>query len=186
MRTDSYKAWAASLPAAVTGDVLWKMKAYRLALFAAEIGWADASRLAQDARTAAASGQLVQALGAVAAHLAAGHAHRAQGDRAAGFAQAAGAARAARTWYLVTRPVLGEDVAGHRMQLLSHVSRLIEAMTPQQRTRTAREESYQILWVYAQSEGLAEQEALDHLLESPPHIDLAPPEAVAHHPGSSA
>ena len=35
----------------ITGDSLWKMKACRLALFAADVGWHDVTRLMQDRRT---------------------------------------------------------------------------------------------------------------------------------------
>ena len=35
----NYQEWLASVPAAITDDLLWKMKVYRLALFAADLGW---------------------------------------------------------------------------------------------------------------------------------------------------
>ena len=37
----TFDEWIESLPAEIKGDTLWKMEAYRLALFSAEIGWHD-------------------------------------------------------------------------------------------------------------------------------------------------
>ncbi len=46
-----YEMWAKAVPAEITGDSLWKMEAYRLALFAADLGWHDVTKLAGDRRT---------------------------------------------------------------------------------------------------------------------------------------
>jgi hypothetical protein len=35
----NYKEWEATVPETITGDALWRVQAYRLALFAADIGW---------------------------------------------------------------------------------------------------------------------------------------------------
>lgn len=40
-----YQEWLQSVPLAITGDVLWKMEVYRLALFAADVGWIVGGRL---------------------------------------------------------------------------------------------------------------------------------------------
>ena len=36
-----YEAWERSLPEAMTGDPLWKMQSYRMALYIADLGWED-------------------------------------------------------------------------------------------------------------------------------------------------
>jgi len=36
-----YDEWALSVPGEITGDSLWKMEAYRLAPFVADVGWYD-------------------------------------------------------------------------------------------------------------------------------------------------
>jgi hypothetical protein len=35
----NYEEWEAAVPETITADSLWKMQAYRLALFLADIGW---------------------------------------------------------------------------------------------------------------------------------------------------
>ncbi len=37
------QSWEHTVPAAITGDALWKVQAYRLALYAADIAWRDVS-----------------------------------------------------------------------------------------------------------------------------------------------
>ena len=57
-------------PEAITGDSLWKMQAYRLAMFAADVGWEDVTRLLRDRRTVSLANQLYRSLGSIGANLA--------------------------------------------------------------------------------------------------------------------
>jgi hypothetical protein len=41
-----YEGWEKTVPQAIREDSLWKMKAYRLALFLADVGWGDVTLLA--------------------------------------------------------------------------------------------------------------------------------------------
>jgi hypothetical protein len=41
----NFEEWERSVPQAITGDSLWKMKVYRLSLFVADIGWHDVAKL---------------------------------------------------------------------------------------------------------------------------------------------
>ena len=41
----SYEEWLKSVPDSLTGDPLWRMKVYRLALFVADLGWHDVTQL---------------------------------------------------------------------------------------------------------------------------------------------
>jgi hypothetical protein len=54
----NYDEWVKTVPVAITDDVLWKVEAYRLGLFAADIGWYDVTKLMQDKRTLDLSDQL--------------------------------------------------------------------------------------------------------------------------------
>ena len=66
----NYQEWLKSVPAVITDDLLWKMKVYRLALFAADLGWHDVTKLTRDRRTLSLSNQLYRALGSVSANIA--------------------------------------------------------------------------------------------------------------------
>ena len=46
----NYEGWLKTVPVAITGDPLWNVEAYRLALFLADLGWRDVSKLTQDRR----------------------------------------------------------------------------------------------------------------------------------------
>ena len=47
----TYLEWLESVPADIKNDSLWKMEAYRLALFLADLGWHDVTKLIKDQRT---------------------------------------------------------------------------------------------------------------------------------------
>jgi len=63
----NFNDWLNSVPTEITGDTLWKMEAYRLALFASDLGWHDVTRLMGDKRTIDLSSQLYRALGSIGA-----------------------------------------------------------------------------------------------------------------------
>ncbi|MGD8624077.1 MAG: four helix bundle protein [Anaerolineae bacterium] len=136
----NYRTWEETVPEAIQADSLWKMKAYRLSLFAAELGWHDVTRLARDRRTRALADQLYRALGSVGANLAEGYSRGTGRDRARFYEYALGSARESRDWYYKGRHVLGPDVTEHRLDLLTEILRLLLTTIPQQRGRPIREE----------------------------------------------
>jgi hypothetical protein len=44
----SFQEWEMSVPNSIRHDPLWRVTAYRTALFVAEIGWYDITKLMQD------------------------------------------------------------------------------------------------------------------------------------------
>ena len=46
----NYEGWLRSLPEEIVADSLWKVEAYRLSLFVADVGWYDVTKLMQDKR----------------------------------------------------------------------------------------------------------------------------------------
>jgi len=78
----TYEQWLRSVPSELTGDPLWQMKVYRLALFAGDLGWTDVSRQMRDRRTQGLADQLCRALGSIGANLAEGYSRRFRKDRA--------------------------------------------------------------------------------------------------------
>ncbi len=136
----TFDEWAKTVPATITGDVLWKVEAYRLALFAADVGWSDVTKLMQDKRTLDLSDQLYRATGSISANIAEGYSRSTGKDRARFYEYALGSARESRDWYYKSRHILGDDVANHRMNLMTQIIRLLITMVPQQRSHgTIRE-----------------------------------------------
>ncbi len=131
--------WEEGVPDVIKGDSLWKMEAYRLSLFAADIGWCDVTRLMQDRRTRGLADQLYRALGSIGANLAEGYSKGSGRDRARFYEYALGSARESRDWYYKARYILGEDVVRHRLELHNSIIRLILTMVPQQRRSKLRE-----------------------------------------------
>ena len=137
----NYDDWVKSVPPEITGDSLWKMEAYRLALFLADLGWHDVTKLMKDKRTLGLSDQLYRAVGSIGANVAEGYSRGTGKDRARFYEYGLGSARESRGWYYDGRHVLGEKVAEHRIQLSTQIIRLLLTMVPDQRGSLLREDS---------------------------------------------
>jgi len=131
--------WEQSVPQEIRGDSVWRVEAYRLALFAADIGWWDVVVLPKDRKTWGVADQLYRSLGAVSADVEEGYSRGTGKDRARFYEYALGSARESRGWYYKGRHVPGNDVANHRIRLMTHVIKLLLKMIPQQRGRVVRE-----------------------------------------------
>ena len=136
-----YEEWLRSIPAELTGDPLWRNEAYRLAVFAGDIAWADVTRLAQDERTRSLADQLFRAIGSVGANIAEGYSRGSGKDEARLLEYALGSAREARHWYYQSRQVLTGVVVAHRLALLTQIIRLLLVMIPAERKRRLAESS---------------------------------------------
>lgn len=137
----NYQEWEQEVPETIKADTLWKMAAYRYALFLNDLGWYDATKLMQDRRTVGFASQLYEALGSISANLAEGYSRGTGKDRARFYEYALGSARESRDWYFKGRRILSETVVTHRLKLLEEIIRLLLTMVPQQRGRTIREEN---------------------------------------------
>ncbi|MBI5397418.1 MAG: four helix bundle protein [Verrucomicrobia bacterium] len=135
----NFNDWLKSVPPSITADSLWKMQAYRVALFFGDIAWRDVTKLHGDRRTISLSDQLYRALGSIGANLAEGYSRGTGKDRARFYEYALGSTRESRDWYFKGRFVLGEKVASHRLELLSQIIRLLLRMVPEQRGDVLRE-----------------------------------------------
>jgi four helix bundle protein len=129
----NFETWAKTVPEEITGDSLWKMEAYRLALFLADLAWCDVTKLMGDKRTLDIAGQLYRAVGSVEANISEGYSRGSGRDRARFYEYALGSARESRGWYYKGRHILGEAVAQHRIRFVTQVARLLLTMVPEQR-----------------------------------------------------
>jgi four helix bundle protein len=135
----TYEEWEAAVPGEIRSDSLWKMKAYRLALFLADLAWEDSNLLMRDLRTHRLAAQLYEATTSVSPNMAEGYSRGTSRDRARFYEYALGSAREARDWYFKSRHLLGADVAHDRISLLTEIIRLLLTMVPQQRQYAIRE-----------------------------------------------
>ena len=133
-----YTEWEASVPKALRDDLLWRRQDYRLALYAADLGWDDVRRLNSERASSAVADQLGRALGSVSANIAEGYSRSSGPDRVRFYEYALGSARESRDWYQKARHVLGPTVVRHRLKVLTSVVRLITASLPVERAATLR------------------------------------------------
>lgn len=134
----NFEKWLSQVPSTISSDRLWRVTAYRISLFAADIGWHDVTKLVSDKRTVELSNQLYSSLGSIGANLAEGYSRSSNKDRARFYEYALGSARECRDWYYKSRHVLGDRVSTHRINLLSEVIRLLLTMVPEQRFEGSR------------------------------------------------
>lgn len=160
----NYTEWEKAVPEVIRADSLWKMAAYRSALFMTDLGWCDVTKLMQDRRMIGLAGQLYEALGSVSANLAEGYSRGTGKDRARFYEYSLGSARESRDWYFKSRFVLSETVANHRMNLLTEIIRLLLTMVPQQRGYSLREDQVS----YKTELGTSTEENIEELLEAVP------------------
>ncbi|MBI5932542.1 MAG: four helix bundle protein [Chloroflexi bacterium] len=156
----NFQEWLTTVSPTLRGDTLWKMKVYQVAVFVGDLAWPDVTKLMNDRRTIGLSNQLYEAIGSISANLAEGYSRSSGKDRARFYEYSLGSARESRDWYNKGRHILGAEVAEHRMQLLTQIIKLLLTITPEERTRTIREEEAKY---YTQSEL-----TLDQLLEKAP------------------
>jgi four helix bundle protein len=136
----TYDDWINNVPDTIKGDPLWRVEAYRLSLFAADLAWPDVTKLIQDKRTIALADQLHRAVGAVSSDVAEGYSRQSGKDQARFYEYALGSAREGRNWYYESRNILGEKVVTHRMKLLTEIIRLLLTMIPNERGYKLQEE----------------------------------------------
>ena len=161
-----FKEWVECVPESIRADSLWRMTAYRVSLYLADIGWQDVTKLATDRRTKAIADQLYRALCGISPTLAEGYSRGTGKDRARFYEYSHGSVRESRDWYFKSRHVLGEALVQHRMGLLNHVNRLLLTMIPQQRAAMIREDR----GVYSVSTETAEEKDLEALLINVPFL----------------
>ena len=137
----NYDEWLKTVPAELTADPLWRMEAYRFAVFAGDLAWPDVTKLASDRRTLSLSDQLFRAVGSIAANIAEGYSRGTGKDQARFYEYALGSAREARTWYFQGRQMLSEPVCQHRLRLFTRLARLLLTMIPNERGRRIAEDN---------------------------------------------
>lgn len=133
--------WEATVPDTITRDSLWRMRVYRLALFASDRGWEDVSLLNGDTRTRGLADQLYRALGSIGANIAEGYSRSTGKDRSRIYTYALGSARESRDWYYKARFCLGDERAQERMALLAEVIRQLLTIVAAQPGHSMREPS---------------------------------------------
>ncbi len=129
----TYEEWEAQVPADIRQDPLWKMDAYRLALYLYDLTWEDCSQIRRDPRGRAIAEQLVRSAGSICANLEEGYG-RGFGRQFAQFiGYSLGSTRETRGWYYRARKLLSPEVVQSRYTLLSQITGLLVIALNQQK-----------------------------------------------------
>ena len=137
---ERWQSWIRAVPSTITGDVLWSIRAYRLALFVSDLAWEDVTRLRRDYRTNSLGNQLYRSVCSIGANVVEGYSRSTGKERARFVEIALGSAREARDWYYRARHVLSETTVDDRLMLLTEIVRLLLTMIADQRQGGIREE----------------------------------------------
>lgn len=124
----TYQEWEAEVPEEIRRDPVWRLEAYRLALFLGELAWFDTEVLFRDGRTRSSADQLFRASGGISTNICEGYSRGTGRDRKRFYEYALGSTRETRDWYYKGRHVVGSEVAAHRIQLGSSTIGLLVAM----------------------------------------------------------
>jgi hypothetical protein len=95
----TFEDWQAQVPEDIRRDTVWKMEAYRLGLFSADLAWKDGAKLIRDPRARSMADQLCRAAGGISSNVVEGYSRGTGRDRARFYEYALGSARESRDWY---------------------------------------------------------------------------------------
>jgi len=137
----NYQTWLSSVPATISEDAVWKITAYRYALFVADLSWLDCEKLNTHRLGRNNCSRLIRAAGSISANIEEGFSRNSDKDKARFYEYALGSARETRGWYYKSRHALNENVAKHRMNLLEEILRLLITTIPQKRNAYKVKES---------------------------------------------
>ena len=121
-------AWERTCSPAITSDVLWKLDAYRAALYLLHLVSEDRLALRASNLDDAVAGQLLRAAGSVSANLAEGYSRSTRNDRLRFLGYALGSARECTTWYEAARGVLTDQDLEQRHRLITRLRSILLGM----------------------------------------------------------
>ena len=129
-----YDRWAKTVPSDITADTIWRMAAYRLALYTMALAQRDAPHVLANRLTRPHLDQLPRAVGAISADLDEWYSRSSGRERAHYYEYALGSARESRGWYYKCAAAFPPDILAERLAL-SQIIRILTAIIPRERTR---------------------------------------------------
>ena len=138
IRDPEYEAWLRTVPADITDDTLWRMTAYRYALYAMSRAQVDVAALTRCRETRPLTDQLLRAVGAISASLEEGYGRSGGPDRAHFYEYALSTAREARGWYYKCSCALPAETLNARMAVITQIIRMLTKAVPEVRDSKTR------------------------------------------------
>jgi four helix bundle protein len=140
--------WAAAhVPECIREDPIWRLPAYRFALYLADlVQLEDAPLIQRDYRTRKHLDQLINAVGSISANITEGYGRTTGPERAKFFEYGNSSAREGRDWFFKVRHALKPETAESRIGLATRIMKILtvsivrERSEPETRARRANRE----------------------------------------------
>jgi four helix bundle protein len=114
-------------------DPIWRLPAYRYALFLGDLVQQDIHLIRRDVRTRRHADQLLDAVESISANIAEGYSRTTGPERAKFFEYAHSSAREARDWLFKVRHAFDPQVAAARIQLVTRIMKILAVVIPRER-----------------------------------------------------
>ena len=124
----TYEEWEITVPPGIKEDRVWRVTAYRLALYLADMALMDTAGLLADPRFAGKVPQLCDAAGGVAANIAEGYPRRSSKDRIKFYDYALTSLAETKNWYVQIRSAVDGTLIEERLATMLSISRLVHTM----------------------------------------------------------
>jgi four helix bundle protein len=131
---EAFMRWETHPPPTLFGDPIWRLPAYRIALFLADVAQHDVEVLSTTRAPRHVGDQLARAVDSIGANISDGYGRLSGRERAHYYEMALGSAREAREWYFRSARWIGATVAEERAQLLTRAIRILTAAIPDERS----------------------------------------------------
>jgi four helix bundle protein len=123
--SEQQRSWERTCPEAITSDLLWKLDAYRAALFLQHASRSDCRVIRAARRAEFVEEQLRSAAGSISAHIGEGYSRSTRADRLRFLGYALGSVRECVSWYQASRDILPDEVIEERLVLVMRNRTLI-------------------------------------------------------------
>ncbi|MAO66352.1 MAG: four helix bundle protein [Balneola sp.] len=128
----NFRDWKRDVHPDIKNDVLWKIEAYRLSLYLADLCWLDTQKILQKKYFSMAD-QLIRSSGSISANISEGYSRISNKEKARFYEIAFGSAREARGWYFKSRHILTPELAAKRINLITKIIKLLLNMIADRR-----------------------------------------------------
>jgi four helix bundle protein len=127
--------WAAAhVPESVREDSIWRLPAYRFALYLGDlVQREDAALIQRDFRTRRHLDQLLHAVGSISANISEGYGSTSGPERAKFYEYAQRSAREARDWLFKVRHALRAEVVASRIALVTRIMKILTVAITRER-----------------------------------------------------
>lgn len=120
-----YDDWLKGVSDAITAESVWRLYAYRKALYLSDLCWDDCTALLKHPLGRPIANQLIRCVGSISANIEEGYGRGWGKDHYCFLRVALGSARESKGWYYRAKRLLSSDCVTHRHSLLGEVIALL-------------------------------------------------------------